>query len=159
MNAQVQPQALAALHGECFTVPRPWSADEFAILLGAPGVFLHIYPQCDYPQCDATSQPLAGFVLGRAVADEAELLTLAVASSQRRCGIGHRLVEAFLQQAALRGARSVFLEVAGDNEAARHLYQKCGFEQRALRRGYYRGEKAQSVDGLILGQNLPQTGP
>ena len=54
------PEALAALHARCFPAhPRPWSAAEFSDLIGNRLNFLLIRPQ--------------GFLLGRVVADEAEL--------------------------------------------------------------------------------------
>lgn len=64
------PPELAALHARCFTSPRPWLAREFAALLGHASIFL-----CHAPQ---------GFLLGRVVVDEAELLTLAVTPEARR---------------------------------------------------------------------------
>ena len=59
---------MAALHAACFAFPRPWSAAEFAALLADPLVFVQTLP--------------GGFVMGRAVAGEAELLTVAVAPDQ-----------------------------------------------------------------------------
>ena len=38
---------------------------------------------------------------------------------------------------ARRGCSRVLLEVREDNAAARHLYDRLGFEQVAVRRGYY----------------------
>ena len=80
------PEDLAALHARCFTIPRPWSAAEFAGFLADPLAFLLVEGD-------------AGFLLGRAVAGEAELLTLAVAPEARRRGLGQRLVGRFLYQA------------------------------------------------------------
>jgi len=42
-------------------------------------------------------------------------------------GIGHRMMEAFLEQARLAGVRSVALEVWGDNHPARRIYERAGF--------------------------------
>ncbi|MEE2859753.1 MAG: GNAT family N-acetyltransferase [Pseudomonadota bacterium] len=117
------PQALAALHACCFDRPRPWSAEEFAGLLASPGVFL---------LSDGD-----GFLLGRALACEAELLTLAVAPGARRAGLGLRLVRDFAAEAAVRRADEAFLEVAADNLPARRLYDRAGWLQAGLRRGYY----------------------
>ena len=99
------PLDLAALHARCFATPRPWTPGEFTEILADPLVFLLVEGD-------------AGFLLGRAVAGEAELPTLAVAPEARRRGLGQRLVSRFLYQARLRGAESAFLEVAADNDAA-----------------------------------------
>ena len=82
------PAEMAALHDACFTTPRPWSEAEIADLLASPLVF-------------ALTQPRA-FLLGRVVAGEAELLTIAVHPDQRRAGLGGALVGAFLTEATAR---------------------------------------------------------
>ncbi len=131
------PRHLAALHAACFTAPRPWSEAEFAALLDDPLVFL-------------LTEPEAGFLLGRVVAGEAELLTLAVAPDLRRQGTGRRLVAGFLDEAARRGAESAFLEVAAPNAAARALYAAAGFAEVGRRRNYYRTPEGGAEDALIL---------
>jgi len=128
--------AMAELHAASFTMPRPWSEAEFADLLASPLVFAHDEP--------------GGFVLGRVVAGEAELLTIAVEQAQRGRGIGRKLVQEFLAQSCLRGAESTFLEVAEGNLAARALYAACGFQPAGRRKGYYHGPNGQTEDALIL---------
>ena len=131
------PADLAALHARCFTTPRPWTEVEFADFLADPLAFLLVEGD-------------AGFLLGRAVAGEAELLTLAVTPEARRRGLGQRLVSRFLYQARLRGADSAFLEVAADNLAAQSLYVRAGFAPAGRRRGYYRTASGESLDALVL---------
>jgi len=122
-DTALTPAALADLHGRCFVVPRPWSADEFADLLTTNGVFL--------------LGDKDGFILGRTIADEAELLTLAVAPNLRRCGTGRRLVVDFARQAAKMGANNAFLEVAENNDAALALYRATGWISCGTRPKYY----------------------
>jgi ribosomal-protein-alanine N-acetyltransferase len=138
----VTPSDLSALHARAFTTPRPWSEAEFATLLADPLVFL-------------LAEGDAGFLLGRAVAGEAELLTIAVAPEARRRGLGRRLVGRFIYQARLRGAQSAFLEVAEDNAAAQALYRASGFVEAGRRRGYYRTPDGGAVDALVLVRSLP----
>ena len=134
------PDALARLHAGCFAqAPPPWSADAFAAAIAAPGAMLLTRPD--------------GFLLGRVVADEAELLTLAVAPDARRRGVARSLCAEFAQQARLRGAMEAFLEVGSDNAAARALYSGCGWREVGVRRGYY----ADGVDALTL--RLAVSGP
>jgi ribosomal protein S18 acetylase RimI-like enzyme len=42
-------------------------------------------------------------------------------------GIGHRMMEAFLEQARRAGVRRVTLEVWSDNDPARRVYERAGF--------------------------------
>ncbi len=134
------PDALAALHAACFTRPRPWTAAEFASLLASPFTFL-------------VAQG-GGFALGRAVAGEAELMTIAVPPVARRQGQGRALLTAFLAEALVRGADSAFLEVAADNRPAIGLYRAGGFAETGRRRGYY-ADAAGGVDALIMARALP----
>lgn len=132
---------LAALHARCFTLPRPWSAAEFAGFLSDPLAFLLVEGD-------------AGFLLGRAVAGEAELLTLAVAPEARRRGLGRKLVARFLYQARLRGAVTAFLEVADTNTGARALYAASGFAESGRRKEYYRDGNGAAVDAVVMSRSL-----
>jgi [ribosomal protein S18]-alanine N-acetyltransferase len=127
---------LARLHAACFTVPRPWTEAEILSLSAPPyGVLL---------------QDGAGFLIGRIVAAEAEVLTLAVDPATRRQGIGARLVADFLEQARSRGAIDVFLEVAADNLPAQALYHAAGFAESGRRRGYYRQADGTPLDAIVM---------
>lgn len=140
------PEALARLHARAFTgVPRPWGAAEFAALLAAPGVQL------------VTLE--AGFALIRAVAGEAELLTIAVAPEARRRGRGRVLLAGAEARAAGAGASEMYLEVAADNAAARALYAAAGYAVAGQRRGYYRSAEGASVDALVLRKALAGAAP
>jgi ribosomal-protein-alanine N-acetyltransferase len=78
-----------------------------------------------------------GFILCRAVAGEAEILTVAVDPAARRRGWGAALVEMAAGIAREAAAFEMFLEVAADNIAAIKLYEATGFERVGLRKGYY----------------------
>lgn len=128
--------ALAAMHHACFTAPRPWSEAEIAGLLADPTVFLLEAP--------------AGFLMGRAVAGEAELLTLAVDPAARRTGTGRALVARFLDEARARGGETAFLEVSAENDAAIALYDSAGFVTAGRRRGYYATSDGRRIDALVM---------
>ena len=127
---------MAAIHGRCFTVPRPWGVAEFAAIVSDPLCFTLIES--------------GGFIIGRAVADEAEILTLAVPPEARRQGTGQALVQGFLAEAKNRGAAQAFLEVAANNQAAISLYLRAGFANAGLRRGYYGHADAAALDALVM---------
>jgi ribosomal-protein-alanine N-acetyltransferase len=95
-----------------------------------------------------------GMILARVAADEAEILTLAVAPEQRRGGVGSALLSAAMDRAAERGAVRMFLEVAVTNDAARALYSAHGFTEAGLRRQYY----TDGTDALILRSTLSSRG-
>lgn len=136
--------ALAAIHAASFGNPRPWTEEELRALAGGPGVFL-------LTRDDA-------FLMGRAVAGEAELLTLAVLPGARRRGHGTALLAGFLAESVRRGAATAFLEVAADNTAALSLYARHGFTEVGRRRGYYRDAPGAAVDALVLRRALaPET--
>lgn len=134
---------LAALHAEAFDMP--WDAAAFSALLDQAGVF--------------AVEEADGFILMRAVADEAEILTLAVRPVARRRGLGGRLVGQGAAAAAARGAARLFLEVADDNTAARALYVRAGFVEAGRRPGYYARADGSRWDALLLALNLAVTLP
>jgi len=80
---------------------------------------------------------VAGFLIGRVVADEFEILNMGVAAACRRQGIASRLVREALERARMAGARNAHLEVRASNEAAISLYRRHGFQQQGRRDGYY----------------------
>jgi ribosomal-protein-alanine N-acetyltransferase len=136
--------AMAAAHATSFD--EPWGAGEIAALLQGPGGFAQLVRA---PQTGA----VAGFILARAIAGEAEVLTLAVDPAHRRGGVGLALVEAAAIVAAAAGARTLFLEVASDNDAALALYRAAGFTEAGRRPGYYR-RRTGAVDALVLRRDL-----
>jgi ribosomal-protein-alanine N-acetyltransferase len=81
---------------------------------------------------------VTGFVIGRQVADEAEVLNLAVVPLARRKGQGGVLLNAVVSEFRARGVNRVYLEVRESNVAARAFYAKHGFSQTGKRLKYYR---------------------
>jgi ribosomal-protein-alanine N-acetyltransferase len=86
----------------------------------------------------------AGFCSWRQIVDdEAELLNLAVSPAFRRLGVARALLETLSSTA--RG--SIFLEVAETNLGAFALYKSTGWEQVAVRKGYYSNG---TVSGIVM---------
>lgn len=91
-------------------------------------------------QCDGE---IAGLVLGWIVADELEVVDVAVRDAFRRRGVARSLVSRIFAQARVEGALEAFLEVRAGNFAAQALYRSLGFQRVGERAGYYRdGEDA-----------------
>ena len=84
---------------------------------------------------------LVGFAGFWMMADEAHITNIAVRKSYYRQGIGELLLIAMIDLATELNARIVTLEVRASNIAARNLYDKYGFTQVGLRRGYYTDNK------------------
>ena len=82
---------------------------------------------------------------------QADVLTMAVASSHWGQGIGSALLEALLAEAVARGCAEVFLEVRVDNPRAQQLYRRHGFAGVGLRRGYY---QPSGTDALVMRRPL-----
>jgi len=128
---------LAALHAAAFPPADAWGADALSLMLGLEGGYGFMVEN-------------TGFILARAVAGEAEVLTLAVAPAARRAGTGRALLQAALDGASARGANAMFLEVSRNNTAAGALYLSAGFTEVGLRRRYY----SDGADALVLRRDL-----
>lgn len=116
-----------------------------ATTLDVPGTFGFIACRTRNP---------AGFILCRSAGGESEILGLGVTPQQRRRGIGRTLLSAGLAQAKAYGATRMILEVAVDNDAARHLYASAGFLAVGQRRNYYVRPRGARTDALILACDL-----
>jgi [ribosomal protein S18]-alanine N-acetyltransferase len=136
------PEEMSHLHRLCFTTPRPWRAAEFTGFLNVEHTLL------------CTSE--RGFILGRVLGPQAEILTLAVHPETRRQGVGRGLVAEFEARACERGADEVFLEVAEDNGAALELYRARGYVRAGFRRDYYASSSGQKSSALVLRHALPR---
>ena len=134
------PDALAALHARCFTMPRPWSAAEFTTLLASKGVFLQ--------------STAAGFALGREITGESELLTLAVDPALQRQGHGRQLLAAFEAESRKRSATEALLEVAATNTGACSLYKNAGYTESGRRPRYYSPPQGAKIDAILMRKSL-----
>jgi ribosomal-protein-alanine N-acetyltransferase len=126
-------EVMAAMHAAAFPPAERWGVEALGVLLGQPGTF-GLIADTD------------GFVLVRAAADEAEILTLAVLPDRQRRGVASALLAAAHERAAAVGTKAMLLEVADGNLAALGLYAGFGYAQVGLRRRYYPG----GGDALVL---------
>jgi len=140
-GATVFAEIFADLHATCFarSPQEAWSASAISILLDAPGTGgLIALDQAD---------EAIGFIIGRAIADEGEVLTLCVSPSARRQGVATALVGELKK--LLAPCRRIFLEVAISNQEARDLYENLGFQEVGRRPAYYHRD-GKTVDALVL---------
>jgi ribosomal-protein-alanine N-acetyltransferase len=123
-----------------------WTRSQLAGILPMAGVALVI-------ASDSKSARTIGFCLSRTVADESELLLIAVRPGHHRRGIGRQLLDHFMDQARGGGANRVHLEVR-DGNAAVEMYRVAGFEPVGRRRNYYQALDGKRFDAVTLARNL-----
>jgi ribosomal-protein-alanine N-acetyltransferase len=99
-------------------------------------------------------QKLVGFSVSRMAADEAELLSIAIAESHRGRGLSNKLLLTHLGHLAGHGIRTVFLEVEENNQPARRLYQRAGFAIVGRRERYYRQAGGEPLNALLMRRDL-----
>lgn len=135
---------LARIHALGFY--RGWPASEFESFLTDPNTPVYV-------ACDARRR-IAGFALIRVVADESELLTIAVDPKWRGKRIGQALLKAVFDDLLLSPARRMFLEVSEDNVAAIKLYTREGFATISTRKGYYPKPDGSQATALVMSRDL-----
>ncbi len=114
-------------HIEQQVEPSPWSETMFvdSIRVGfLAWVLVH-------------QQEIVGYGLISVVADECEILNIAVAPSWQRKGFGYELLSQMLEMAYVKGARVCHLEVRQSNVAAQDLYKRLSFKPAGFRKDYY----------------------
>ena len=130
-------RVMAAAFDPCFG--EAWTRSQCAGILPMHGVTLTLAE---------AGRHLLGFSLVRAVADESELLLLAVDPSERR-GIGQALLDDFIAASLASGARRLHLEVRDGNPAI-ELYRASGFSPAGRRRNYYHSAAGEAHDAVTL---------
>ena len=118
-----------------------WSRSQCAGILPLNGVHLTVARD--------SADRVRGFALQRTVADESELLLIAVDRASQRCGIGGMLIDHFVASSRAVGAHRLHLEVRDGNPAT-NIYQAFGFRPEGRRRNYYRGSDGQQYDAVTM---------
>ncbi len=139
--------ALHRIHQEDFN--RPWSEHEFIDLLAQANVFGFAAREVGKRRAGP-----AGFVLARQAADEAEILTVAVARSARGLGLGRSLMDAVLRALHAERTTSLFLEVNETNAVAIALYRRLGFVQVGKRPDYYEQPGGGHTGAIVMRRDL-----
>ncbi len=87
---------------------------------------------------------LMGYVIATDIADESELLRIAVADRFKRIGVGYQLMKAY-KDSLKSHCDKYFLEVRASNNGARALYEKLGYKAISTRKNYYNDPKEDAV--------------
>lgn len=143
---------LAELNRRCFVDPAgsavagiPWSPRDMAEILALPGAFAVLAVVAGEP---------VGFLLGRSVLEDCEVLSLGVLAECRRRGHGRRLLRAAGEAAQDRGARRLLLEVSERNAAAQAFYRSEGFAVIGRRKNYYLFPDGSAADAVVCACDL-----
>ncbi len=131
--------ALARLHQICFA--DGWSEASLRETLSSPGALALVAER---------DGSIRAFIILRAVADEAEILTLCTAPHWRRRALGGKLLQAAKELLRTQSIALFHLEVADDNAAARALYAAHGFAETGRRKGYYTRSNAPACDAVLM---------
>ena len=123
-----------------------WSRKEYELLAAASSV--NSTTPCWVAENDGR---VAGFLAARKLADELEILNLAVVPASQRQGIAGQLLRAAMKWAAAEKIAKIYLEVRASNTAAKTFYQSHGFHAIGKRPNYY-GDPPE--DALLLRTSL-----
>jgi ribosomal-protein-alanine N-acetyltransferase len=134
---------LAQLHGASFH--RGWGEGEFEAMLAERNTLVHRL---------RLGRKIIGFAASRIGADEAEILSIAIDSSQRGRGLSRNLLLTHLGHLAGRGVRTVFLEVEENNQPAQRLYERAGFAVVGRRERYYKQAGGEHLNALLMRRDL-----
>ena len=109
-------------------------------------------------QVDTQDAVIRGYVVlmadfKNAGIEEAELLTIGVAATQQRKGLGRAMLREMLEAVRAQNLRRVFLEVRASNLAALALYRSAGFARIGLRRSYYQNARG-NEDAITMACEL-----
>ncbi|WNB86038.1 ribosomal protein S18-alanine N-acetyltransferase [Cellulomonas sp. ATA003] len=131
--------ALVDLERELFGAGA-WSAAMLAEELAGPGRwYLGLAPGREAPPVGYAGLWFDG--------DDAQVMTIGVATAHQGRGLGRLLLDGLVDRARELGAASVLLEVRVDNAPALALYERAGFARLGRRRGYYQPE---NVDAFTM---------
>ena len=137
---RVMEAAFGRTYGEA------WTRSQCAGILPMAGVSLFLAR-------DSKSDEVVGFSLFRSVADESELLLLAVSPLRHREGIGSQLLDHFMNQAQANGANREHHEVRDGNPAI-EMYKAAGFTPIGRRRNYYHAPDGRRFDALTFAREI-----
>jgi len=135
---------LSALHATGFDEIQRWTVDLFRSMLAQPTTRGYVF---------IVGYDPVGFLIGRRVVDEGEILTLCIDPAHRRKGYGEMLIEHFAQDQKREGISKIFLEVNVGNRGAIALYEKMAFKNIATRPNYYQmpeGSEKAFMDGYVM---------
>jgi [ribosomal protein S18]-alanine N-acetyltransferase len=150
---------LDAVHAvESCAYAHPWSRKHFrdSLQSGYPAVLLlgEALPHERAQTARADGSVLLGYLVAMPGVDEMHLLNVTVAPAHQRQGWARFMLDALALWSRAQGAQWLWLEVRESNAPARRLYERHGFKQVGLRKGYYPAGHLQREDAVVMSLNL-----
>ena len=134
------PFEMAKLHLLSGSLTRPWSESEYKILLSTDTIrFFYVEN---------------GFLVGRLIGPDAEILNVIVHPKYRRLGKARYLIDKFEKEAKQEGSSKCFLEVAESNSRANKLYQSLNYLSVGKRKNYYEFVDGRKDNASILAKEI-----
>ena len=134
-------EQLWALDQQCFSEEVAYSRDELAHYLDSETSICFVA---------SNQNQMQGFILGDRERSFGHIITLDVAPSAQRSGLGSTLIRSLEERLRSADCTSVFLEVAVNNRAALSFYKTHGYSVLKTLRRYYPG----GLDGLLMGKRI-----
>jgi len=136
----------------------PWTRKHFADSLasGYPAVMLlgeALPGEAVHPR-RPDGRVLLGYLVAMPGVDEVHLLNITVAPAHQRQGWARFMLDALMLWSRGQRAQWLWLEVRASNTPARALYERYGFQQVGVRRGYYPASHFQREDAVVMSLNL-----
>jgi len=158
MNAVVQPASRmllplreedldAVLEIEQATYDFPWTRGNFLDSLRAGYEMQGLL---------APQSGLIGYFIAMQGAGELHLLNISVVPAEQRQGHARYMLDELRALARARAAAQLWLEVRVSNERARALYERYGFRNTGLRRGYYPALGRKREDAVVMSLQIPE---
>lgn len=135
-------EQVAALEAENFSAP--WGATGFFSFLIRQDVLLLVAEE---------EEKIIGYCGAVTVLDEGDITNVCVSADARRRGIASALIRELTARTLEQGVTTLHLEVRKSNDAAISLYQKEGFVQDGLRKGYY---ESPTEDAVLMSRHIQQ---
>ncbi|WP_262693673.1 GNAT family N-acetyltransferase [Kordiimonas aquimaris] len=140
-------EALSGIHKDAFAAldEEGWSGSSIEDLYNHEGVSFFIAAIGDAPKA---------FAIVRAVAGEAELLTIATNPQAQNKGLSVVILNKIIAHLKRGRIDRLFLEVRSDNAPALGLYKKAGFKNMGVRKNYYKTRAGVLFDACTLVKNI-----
>ena len=134
------PFEMAKLHLLSGGHTRPWSEIEYKNLLDT--------------NTSRLFHTKNGFLIGRVIDQDAEILNVIIHPDYRRLGKASKLIGTFEKEAKSSGSLRCFLEVAESNSSAKKLYSALGYSKVGQRNNYYKFVDGRKDDAVILSKEI-----
>ena len=126
---------------ETAAYPFPWSRGNFIDSIAA-GYAAQVL-------VDAQGE-LLGYFVAMGGVDEMHLLNITVAPAAQGRGHARFMIAALVALCRAEAARELWLEVRAGNTRARAIYERIGFVDKGLRKGYYPAPFGRREDAIVM---------